>query len=88
MNDNILTVFFTNVMILEVYGKKKMRVIWNEFFVLPGFSFPNTRDSQDSRGRMVISLSPPHFNPLHRHLDISQAIIAESSPLHIASSQT
>ena len=28
-----------------------------------------------------------HFHPLHRHLDIIQAITAESSPLHIASSQ-
>ena len=29
-----------------------------------------------------------HFHPLHRHLDISWAITAESSPLHIASSRT
>ena len=29
-----------------------------------------------------------HFYPLHRHLDISRAITAESSPLHIASSGT
>ena len=28
-----------------------------------------------------------HFHPLHRHLDIIQAITAESSPLHIASSR-
>ena len=34
-----------------------------------------------------ISLSPHyHFNPLHRHWDISRAITAGSSPLHIASS--
>ena len=25
-----------------------------------------------------------HFLPLHKHLDISQVITAESSPLHIA----
>ena len=32
-----------------------------------------------------ISLTPHcHFHPLHRHLDISRAITAESSPLHIA----
>ena len=32
----------------------------------------------------------PHYNfhPLHKHLDISQAITAESSPLHICSSRT
>ena len=36
-----------------------------------------------------IPLSPrDHFQLLHRHLDISRAITAESSPLHIASSRT
>ena len=29
-----------------------------------------------------------HFHPLYRNLDISRAITAESSPLHIASSRT
>ena len=29
-----------------------------------------------------------HFHPLHRHLDISRAITAESSPLHLSSSWT
>ena len=36
-----------------------------------------------------ISLTPHyHFQPLHRHLDISRAITAECSPLHIASNRT
>ena len=36
-----------------------------------------------------IPLTPHyHFHPLHRHLDISRAITAESSPLLIASSRT
>ena len=36
-----------------------------------------------------ISLTPLcHFHPFHRDLDISWAITAESSPLHIASSPT
>ena len=40
-------------------------------------------------GGLGISLTPYyHFYPLHRNLDISRAITAESSPLHIASSQT
>ena len=35
-----------------------------------------------------ISLTPHyHFHPLHRRLDISRAITAGSSPLHIASSR-
>ena len=39
--------------------------------------------------RESISLAPHyHFHPLYRHLDISRAITAESSPLHIASSRT
>ena len=37
----------------------------------------------------AISLSSLyHFHPLHRHLDISRTITAESSPLHITSSRT
>ena len=36
-----------------------------------------------------ISITPHyHFHPLHRHLDISRAITAESSPLHIGRSRT
>ena len=36
-----------------------------------------------------IYLTPHHhFHPLHRHLDISRAITAESSPLDIGSSRT
>ena len=34
---------------------------------------------------LCISLTPHyHFYPFHRHLDINQAITAERSPLHIA----
>ena len=39
--------------------------------------------------RVDNSLTPHyHFHPLHRHLDTSRVITAESSSLHIASSQT
>ena len=55
--------------------------------VLYFFSFTNVHDSHDSKGE-VVSLTPLyHFHPLHRHLDISRAITAESSPLHIVSSR-
>ena len=44
------------------------------------------------QGKGGISLTPHyhfhHFHLLHRHLDISRAITAESSPLHISSSWT
>ena len=37
----------------------------------------------------AISLIPLyHFHPLHRHLDISQTITTECSPLHIPKSRT
>ena len=39
--------------------------------------------------REGISLTPhQHFHPLHIHLNISQAIAPESSPLHVGSSRT
>ena len=39
--------------------------------------------------RETIYITPLyHFHPLHRHLDISRAVTAESSPLHIAGSRT
>ena len=41
------------------------------------------------RGKVAISLtSHYHFHLLHKHLDISWAITADSLPLHIASSWT
>ena len=51
-------------------------------------SFTNIGNSQDSREEAICLTSLYHFYPLHRHLDISQTITAESSPLHIASSRT
>ena len=41
---------------------------------------------QQAKGE-AISLTPPyHFRQLHEHLEVSRAIAAKSSPLHIASS--
>ena len=55
-------------------------------FFLSGFSFTNIHNSLDGRGRGRVSLY--HIYSLHRHLDISRTIAADSSPLHIASSWT
>ena len=59
------------------------------YFFYLGFcsrTFTNHRTAGEGEG---ISLTPHyHFHPLHRHLDISRAITAESSPLHIASNRT
>ena len=48
----------------------------------------HSRFTGQQRKREAISLSPLYsFDPLHRHLDNSQTITAESSPLHIANSR-
>ena len=53
------------------------------FFYL-GFLSRDIHNSQDSRGRERSFLIPLYnFHPLHEHKHISQAIPAESSPLHI-----
>ena len=58
------------------------------FFSIWVFFHEHSRfTGQQGKGK-AISLSPLyHFHPLHRHLDISQAITANSSPLHIARSR-
>ena len=43
---------------------------------------------QQGKGKGIYLTPLYHFHPLHRHLDISRAIAAESSPLHIAGSRT
>ena len=60
------------------------------FFFRSGFLFTTIRESQDCRGRGRAFLLTPHYHfyRLHRHLYISRAITAESSPLHIGSSRT
>ena len=57
-------------------------------FVLSGFSSTSIHDSQGSKGRGKSSILVPlyHFHPLHRHLDISRAITAGSTPLRVAGS--
>ena len=60
-------------------------------FFLFGFSLTNIHYSQDSKGRgrwRPLPTSFYHFNPIHRHLDISRAITAKSSSLHIPSAMT
>ena len=53
------------------------------------FFHEHSRITGLQRKREDMSLTPHyHFHPLHRHLDTSRAITAESSPLHIASSRT
>ena len=70
------------------YLKKYSRTYLYFFFYLSFLlqTFTNHRTAGEGEG---ISLTPHyHFHPLHRHLDISWAITAESSLLHIASCRT
>ena len=43
---------------------------------------------QQGKGTGIYLTPLYHFQPVHRHLDNSWAITAESSPLHIASNRT
>ena len=59
------------------------------FFSIGVFLHKHSRFTVQQRKGEAISLTPLYYFPhLHRHLDISWAITAESSPLHIASSRT
>ena len=60
------------------------------FFFLSGFFFHEHSRITGLQGKGEgISLTPHyHFHPLHRHLEISRSITAESSPLHISISHS
>ena len=66
--------------------------LWNyslsKFFFQSRFSFTNIHDlCRTVREGEAISLTPFYqFHPLRRHLDITQLITAENSPLHMAGS--
>ena len=70
------------------FSERNFRIFFFSFYV--GFlsrTFKNHRTAGERRGYFInFSLPLPYFHQLHRHLDNSRAITAESSPLHIASS--
>ena len=70
-------------------GVQTMEVfIYDSLVLVKDIPFFSIRIRQQGK-RETISLTPLyHFHPLHRHLDISRTITAESSPLHVASSRT
>ena len=66
-------------------------------FVIPNFSIvvifylgfhSRTFTEQQRNGRAIFLTPLYHFHPLYKHLNISRAITAETSPLHIASNRT
>ena len=59
------------------------------FFSILVFFHEHSRfTGQQGKGEGIYLTPLYHFHPLHGHLDISRAITAESSPLHIAGSRT
>ena len=72
-----------------IENKKYMYAHECIFFSIWIFSHDHSRIAGlQGKGEGISLTSHYHFHPLHRRLDISQVITAESSPLHIASSQT
>ena len=56
-------------------------------YILSGFCFPTQPFTNHRTAESISLTSHYHFHPLQRHLDISQAITVESSPLHLGSSR-
>ena len=81
---NKLYVMLTFRVVLTLNGK----LLWFFYSIWVFFHEHSRITGVQGKGE-GISLTPHYpFHPLHRHLDISGAITAESSPLHIASSRT
>ena len=57
-------------------------IITKPLFYL-GF-LPQTFTGQQGKGDAIALTPLYHFHSLHRHLEVNQAITAESSPQHIA----
>ena len=59
-------------------------IITKPFFIWVFFHKNTQFTGQQGKGESI-SLTPLyHYHPLHRHLEVNQAIIAESSPQNIA----
>ena len=57
------------------------------FFICLFFDEHSQITGPQGKGEGISLIPHYHVHPLHRHLDISRAMTAESSPLHIASSR-
>ena len=68
----------------------KAYMLWIGFFVFSIWVFFHEHSrftGQRGKGEGIYLTPLYHFHPLDGHLDISRAITAESSPLHIARSR-
>ena len=67
----------------------QFKVVLFLFFSIGIFFHDHSRiTGLQGKGEGISVIPHYHFHPLHRHLYISWAITAESSPLHIGSSWT
>ena len=80
---------YSNINYIENMINRKDKMTERIFFSIWVFFHEHSRFTRQQGKVEAISLTPLYyFHPLHRHLDISRVIAAESSPLHIASSWT
>ena len=74
---------------LKLMIKKCLKKVNTFFLSIWVFFHEHSRFTGQQAKEEGIYLTPLyHFHQLQRHLDISRAITAESSPLHIAGSRT
>ena len=80
---------FSKLIMLYTVRSEILRSFFFYFFSIWVFFHEHSRfTGQQGKGEGNYLTPLYHFHPLHRHLDISRAIAAESSPLHIAGSRT
>ena len=80
-----LSLYFTDIF---MPNGKHLFTFFTYFFPSWVFFHEHLRITELQGKEEGIPLTPHyHFHPLHRHLDISWAIAAESSPLHIGSNR-
>ena len=82
----IFTWFSLKIKTFQAHFSKKQTAFLFFFFYMWVFFHEHSRIT-GLQGKGIPLTPHYHFHRLHRHLDISQAITAESSPLHIAGSR-
>ena len=83
------SLFLIKLKFCEILRTPSLKNIFLFFFSISLFFHEHSRITGLQGKGEGISLTPRyHFHPLHRYLDISRTITAESSPLHIASNWT
>ena len=74
--------------LIYLWFMKPLEVTKPAFFSFWVFFHEHSRfTGQQGKGEGIYLIPVYHYHPFHRQLDISRAIAAESSPLHIASSR-